>query len=240
MRSLIVVAATAAPVWPRADDRGRLAFFHQIDGAADRRIFFPAHGFHRAIAHLDDLRGVDDLDPAIVAVKLFEFRFDLRRVADEKEFADMGILVQRQDCAADEIRRPEIATHGVQSDFHRSANLRPSGGECKIKKVEKLKGCPGLRGFEVRRVRLLSTPQPSTQLRADGQDLAALVIAAGRAGGVRRDGAAALGALVELRRLPAMRGLARAQSHLRSFAFWDSHKSESGKQEIRKRQRSTA
>ena len=42
---------------------------------------------------------------------------------------------------------------------------------------------------------------------------------------MRRDGAAALRALVQLRRLPAMRRLARAQAHLRSFAFWNSHKS---------------
>ena len=60
-------------------------------------------------------------------------------------------------------------------------------------------------------------------LRADAQDLATLVIAAGRAGGVRGDGAAALRALVQLRRLPAMRSLAGAQAHLRSFAFGDSH-----------------
>jgi preprotein translocase subunit SecG len=46
---------------------------------------------------------------------------------------------------------------------------------------------------------------------------------------MRRDGAAALGALVQLRRLPAMRRLAGAQAHLRSFAFGNSHKKGSRK-----------
>jgi len=45
-----------------------------------------------------------------------------------------------------------------------------------------------------------------------------------------RDGASALGAFIQLRRAPAMRRLAGAQPHLRSFAFGDSHK---GKQESR-------
>jgi hypothetical protein len=64
---------------------------------------------------------------------------------------------------------------------------------------------------------------PTTLTSVNRQYLAALVITTGRAGGVRLDGAAALRALVKLRRLPAMRCFARAQPHLRSFAFWDSH-----------------
>jgi hypothetical protein len=40
---------------------------------------------------------------------------------------------------------------------------------------------------------------------------------------MRRNGAAALRALVQMRRVPAICGFARAQPHLRSFAFWDSH-----------------
>ena len=84
--------------------------------------------------------------------------------------------------------------------------------------------------------RKIGALRPLPLTRFDRQDLAALVIAAGRAGGVRSDRAAALRAFIELRRLPAMRCLARAQAHLRGFAFWNSHKSGSGKQEIRKRQ----
>lgn len=48
---------------------------------------------------------------------------------------------------------------------------------------------------------------------------------------MRGDRAPALRAFIELRRLPAVRRLARAQAHLRSFAFGNSHK---GKQESRK------
>ncbi len=63
----------------------------------------------------------------------------------------------------------------------------------------------------------------SRRLRFHGQDLASFIIAAGRTGRMRSDGAAALRALVELRRPPAVRRLARAQPHLRGFAFWNSH-----------------
>src|SRR2546423_2245009 len=73
-------------------------------------------------------------------------------------------------------------------------------------------------------------------LSSDRQYLPAFIISAGGTSDVRWDGAAALRAFVEVRRLPAMRSLARAQAHLRSFAFWNSHKSESGKQEIEIRQ----
>ena len=117
-----------------ADDRVGLSFLDQIDRAADRRIFFPPHRVDRAVAHLHDLGGVDDLDAAVVAAVLLQFRLDLRRVADEKELVDVRILLQRHDRAADNIRRAEIAAHGIQCDFHRSGILRISGRECKIKK----------------------------------------------------------------------------------------------------------
>jgi hypothetical protein len=45
-----------------------------------------------------------------------------------------------------------------------------------------------------------------------------------------------LRAFIELRRAPAMGCFPRAQPHLRSFTFWDSHKNREGKQEIGKRQ----
>src|SRR5450432_3705633 len=78
--------------------------------------------------------------------------------------------------------------------------------------------------------------EPRQLAGVDRQYLAAFVISTGRAGGVRWNGAPALRALVELRRLPAMRRFASAQPHLRSFAFWDSHKSGSGKQGFEKKQ----
>ncbi len=49
---------------------------------------------------------------------------------------------------------------------------------------------------------------------------------------MRSDRASALGAFIQLRGHPAMRGLARAQAHLGGFAFWNSHTSGLGKQEI--------
>jgi hypothetical protein len=67
---------------------------------------------------------------------------------------------------------------------------------------------------------------------ADRQDLTTLIVATGGTGGMRGDRASALGAFVQLRGDPAMRGLARAQAHLGGFAFWNSHTSGLGKQEI--------
>ena len=77
---------------------------------------------------------------------------------------------------------------------------------------------------------------PPTLPRVDGEYLAAFVVATGRACGMRGDSAAALRALVQLRSYPTMRCLACAQPHLRDFAFWNSHKSGLGKQEIFERQ----
>src|SRR5437588_8552082 len=70
---------------------------------------------------------------------------------------------------------------------------------------------------------------PSHILSAHAQHLPPFVITARWAGGVRGDGAPALGAFIKLRRLPAVRRLARAQAHLRSFTFRNSHKKGSRK-----------
>ena len=214
----------------RADNRGRFALFHKINRAADGRVFLAPDGIDGAIGHLDNLGRMHDLDPAIVAFVLLQLGFDLRGVADEKEFVDLRIFAQCQDRAADEIWWPEIAAHGVQSDFHRGANLRFSVLECKTKNLKVESGRLANAGHgeyaESRPKIPMGHEAPSNSAALDRQHLSALVISAGRAGGVRRDRAAALRAFVELRRLPAMRRLARAQPHLRSFAFWDSHKSE--------------
>ena len=73
-------------------------------------------------------------------------------------------------------------------------------------------------------------------LAFERQHLSTAVIAARWASDVRRDTASALGTLVQLPGMPTVRCFARAQPHLGCFAFWDSHGSELGKQEIRKRQ----
>ena len=133
VRNLIVVAATAAPVWPALTIASASPFFTRSTARLTDESFFRRTGFDRAVAHLHDLGGVDDFDPAVVAAVLLQFGFDLRRVADEKEFVDVRILAQRHDRAADKIRRTKIATHGIQRDFHRVGNLRISACECKTK-----------------------------------------------------------------------------------------------------------
>ena len=61
------------------------------------------------------------------------------------------------------------------------------------------------------------------RLRADGQDLAAGIIAANRARPMGLNRAAALPALSQLRSMPAERGFVRAKTHLRFLALWNSH-----------------
>src|SRR5438128_12425848 len=110
----------------------------------------------------------------------------------------MRILSQRHNRTADNIWRAEIASHGIQRDFHRSAILRTSGPECKIKKFQ----CGrGLRAANI--LQGLSEPgfePPAILLRCDRQDLPAFVITAGWAGRMRGDGASTLRAFIKLRR----------------------------------------
>ena len=136
VRSLIVVAATAAPVCPALTMAAALAFFHQIDRAADGRIFFPPDGLDRAVGHLDYLGGVDDLDAAVVATVLLQLLLDLRRVADEEQLIDVRIFPQRHAP-----RRPRYSAARNRRPWHRErfsserdfADFR--GGNAKPKKV---------------------------------------------------------------------------------------------------------
>ena len=57
----------------------------------------------------------------------------------------------------------------------------------------------------------------------DGQHLAPAIVSTGGTGGVSRDSAAALAAFAQLAGVPAVCRLARAQAHLRGFAFWGTH-----------------
>jgi hypothetical protein len=77
--------------------------------------------------------------------------------------------------------------------------------------------------------------EPGSELASllcfDRQDLTAFIITAGWTDRVRGNRASTLCAFIKLRRAPAVRRLACAQSHLRSLAFGNSHK---GNQESRK------
>lgn len=76
----------------------------------------------------------------------------------------------------------------------------------------------------------------STTSGADAQNLPAFVVTARRAGGMRCYRASTLRAFVQLRGLPAMRRFARAQPHLRGFAFRNSHGEREPKHRFGKRQ----
>jgi hypothetical protein len=97
-----------------------LAVFDQIDRTTDGRPFFPAHSGPGAVAHVDHLSGMYDLDPTVVATELPQLRFDLSGVANKKEFPDMGILTQSEHGSANQIRWAKVAPHRIQRDFHES------------------------------------------------------------------------------------------------------------------------
>ena len=92
VRNLIVVAATAAPVCPALTIAAASPFFTRSTARLTEESFFRRTDVDGAIAHLDDLGGMHDLDAAVVAVVLFQLRLDLRRVADEKELVDLRIF----------------------------------------------------------------------------------------------------------------------------------------------------
>ena len=58
----------------------------------------------------------------------------------------------------------------------------------------------------------------------NGQYLTSAIVAAGRASAVRATCCTAIAATIELRRVPAVGGLASTQAHLGHFSFRDSHK----------------
>ena len=66
---------------------------------------------------------------------------------------------------------------------------------------------------------------PAGLFGADRENLPFVVVTAGRAGGMAGKSRSALGAFAQFRGLPAVRGFASAQAHLRGFAFGNSHRS---------------
>src|ERR1041385_2673984 len=82
-------------------------------------------------------------DPPVVATMLLQLGLDLGRVANEVELGDARILLESHHRSAHDILRAEIATHGVQSDFHRSWILRRLGRESKTKSVTRPRSGPG-------------------------------------------------------------------------------------------------
>ena len=85
--------------------------------------------------------------------------------------------------------------------------------------------------------RFNDSPCNPSLLALDREDLPPLIIAASRADGVARNCAPALRTFGQLGGMPTIGRLARAQSHLGGFAFWNSHGSRLRKHSGLKRQR---
>jgi hypothetical protein len=69
-----------------------------------------------------------DLDPTVVATELPQLRFDLSGIANKKEFADVGILAQRERGAATRLGGPKSPPIASSAIFMRGSTLRLSRG----------------------------------------------------------------------------------------------------------------
>ena len=232
VRSLIVVAATAAPVCPALTTASASPFLTRSTARLIDESFFrrtESTGLSGisttcvecAISTRPSLQPCFFSSVSICGVSPTRKSFSMRGYSRSAMTAPATRLAGRS-------RRP---WHRARSSQEREFANSVQGKQNEISRCSAM----------LRRAR---RPQPKCDDRAvalqltgvDGEDLAAFVVAAGCAGGVRLDGAAALRAFVHLRRVPAIGRLARAQPHLRHFAFWDSHKSRVGKQGFAKTQ----
>jgi len=141
---------------------------------------------------------------------------------------------------------PKISPHRIQRDLHESGKFAIIP-----KLMQNEKSEPGLAACLSRPVRCDSFLNESCSammqnianwrsalpiLCANTKHLSAPIITAGWANRMRRHGAAALRAVPELRRMPAIRWFACAQSHRRGLTFWDDHRSGLRKQRKPKKQ----
>ena len=182
----------------RADDGGRLRLFTRSTARLTDGIFLPPDGFDRAVASSSTTWVECTISIRRSLHLCFFSSASICGVSPtRKSLSICGYSRSAMTAPRDEIWWPEIAAHGVQSDFHRArqsaiferANARR---ETRMKR-ESMRRCSaeaGLTGFEPKsgtdtlgceRLRLL---RPSSTC-------AALVIPAGRAGGMRDGHAAA-------------------------------------------------
>src|SRR5437867_170613 len=122
---------------PGTYDRICVTVFNQIDGTAYGGIFFPADSCPGAIAHIYNLRGMDDLDPRIVALMLAQLVLDPGGVPDKIKFTDLLVIAQRHNGAGNKVRRAKVTAHRVEGDLHRCETLRTLAAKCNLFTLER-------------------------------------------------------------------------------------------------------
>src|SRR4051794_37491025 len=163
-----------------------------------------------------------------------ELRLDFGGVAHEEEFGKRRILPESEHRPGNDILGRVIPAHGIERDFHgkKAGEIRNPGWESRGRAGDdyaKIWAGPQVPSIEKRQPPDADIGRPAESGGGeslnglDREDLAPTVVTAGGACRMALHGAAALGAAIELRRVPAIRGLARAQAHLGHFAFWNSH-----------------
>ena len=95
-----------------------LALLHEVHGARDGGIALAAQGERGVVLHVHDLRGVDELDAAVVAADALQFRLDAGVVADQEEAVETVVFAQGQRGALDDVGRGEVAPHRINGDLH--------------------------------------------------------------------------------------------------------------------------
>ena len=120
----------------------RASALYLCDADGDRRLGLFAERFGRVFIHTDDLRRIDDFQtvPAksrvLLVRALNRLQFSVNPLFDSHQLnarvVHVGILVQVDRHAANDLGRGEIPPHGIHSDhnglFCRNRPTRPNGG----------------------------------------------------------------------------------------------------------------
>jgi hypothetical protein len=78
-----------------AHQRVRSARLYQIHATADGGVLLFSHGFRRAIAHFNDLRGGDHFNSGVREGESLQFSFDALRIADEVKARNFSVFAKR-------------------------------------------------------------------------------------------------------------------------------------------------
>ena len=128
VRSLIALAATAAPVCPALTIASALSCFTRSTARLTDESFFRRTASTAPIAHLHDLtsRGRSRCGRRCSRASSVRPQSSVV-VADEKEFRDVRILLQRHDCTATRLGGPKSPPMASSAIFIGCGSLRTYG-----------------------------------------------------------------------------------------------------------------
>ena len=197
-----------------------LAFLHHVHRDVDRRLLLAPHGFRAGLGHADGLGRVHDAHPPVPQIQALPRALGTQNllVTHQKQVFQPRVIAQGVNRPSDVDGGRVVPAHGVQCDFHAGWNreLARAGGGPVRKRIRKItaRDVSGRRSSECRKRRSQGF---------DIEHLAVTVVAARRAGDVRRHLAAALGAAFEDRCAPAVGATTHFLTAFGLAALWNGH-----------------